>query len=92
MNWKLDEAQQKLRELIDAIANEPQLIFEQDKLVAVIVEPTVFEEFLAWHQQQKPDSIADAFVELRQLCAEEDYILETPTRCDRDNPFALGTA
>lgn len=36
MNWKLDEAQQKLPEVIDAIASEPQLIFKQDKLVAAI--------------------------------------------------------
>ncbi|BAY66218.1 prevent-host-death family protein [Calothrix brevissima NIES-22] len=89
MNWKLDEAQQKLPEVIDAIALEPQLIFKQDKLVAAIVEPHLFQEFLAWHQQQKVSSLADAFTELRQLCAEENYILETPTRSsDRPIPFA----
>ncbi|MDF5712230.1 MAG: hypothetical protein PUP90_32280 [Nostoc sp. S4] len=32
MNWKLDEAQEKLLEVIDAITSEPQLIFKQDKL------------------------------------------------------------
>ncbi|MBN3938661.1 prevent-host-death protein [Nostoc sp. NMS9] len=89
MNWKLDEAQQKLPEVIDAIASEPQLIFKQDKLVAAIVEPKPFQDFLAWHQQQKVSSLTDAFVELRQLCAEENYILETPPRCgDRHIPFA----
>ncbi|BAY26582.1 prevent-host-death family protein [Calothrix sp. NIES-2100] len=89
MNWKLDEAQQKLPEVIDAIALEPQLIFKQDKLVAAIVEPKLFQEFLAWHQQQKASSLADAFTELRQLCAEENYILETPARSsDRPIPFA----
>ncbi|BAY29829.1 prevent-host-death family protein [Nostoc carneum NIES-2107] len=65
MNWKLDEAQQKLPEVIDAIASEPQLIFKQDKLVAAIVEPKLFQEFLAWHQQQKVSPLADAFAELR---------------------------
>ncbi|OYD99435.1 prevent-host-death protein [Nostoc sp. 'Peltigera membranacea cyanobiont' 213] len=80
MNWKLDEAQQKLPEVIDAIASEPQLIFNQDKLVAAIVEPKLFQAFLAWHQQQKVSSFADAFAELRQICAEENYILETPAR------------
>jgi hypothetical protein len=89
MKWKLDEAQQKLPEVIDAIALEPQLIFKQDKLVAAIVEPKLFQEFLAWHEQQKVSSLADAFAELRQLCTEENYILETPTRSsDRPIPFA----
>ncbi|OUL34950.1 prevent-host-death protein [Nostoc sp. T09] len=89
MKWKLDEAQQKLPEVIDAIALEPQLIFRQDKLVAAIVEPKLFQEFLAWHQQQKVSSLADAFAELRQLCAEDNYILETPARSsDRPIPFA----
>jgi len=80
MNWKLDEAQQKLPEVIDAIASEPQLIFKQDKLVAAIIEPKLFQDFLAWRQQQKVSSLADAFIELRQICAEENYILEPPAR------------
>ncbi len=78
MDWKLNEAQQKLPEVIDAMANEPQLIFDRDKLVAVLVEPKLFQEFLAWHQQQKTSSLANAFTELRQICAEENYILEIP--------------
>ncbi|MGI2905081.1 prevent-host-death protein [Tolypothrix sp. VBCCA 56010] len=88
MNWKLDEAQQKLPEVIDAITSEPQLIFKQDKLVAAIIEPKLFQDFLTWHQQQKVSSLADAFVELRQICAEENYILETPARySDNSIPF-----
>ncbi|AKG23019.1 hypothetical protein [Calothrix sp. 336/3] len=94
MNWKLDEAQEKLPEVIDAlaeltggIASEPQLIFNQDKLVAAIIEPKLFQDFLAWHQQQKASSLANAFAELRQICTEDNYILETPPRCsDRQTP------
>jgi hypothetical protein len=89
MNWKLDEAQQKLSLVIDAIASEPQLIFKQDELVAAVVEPKLFQEFLVWYQQRKTPSLADAFTELRQICTEEDYILDTPTRQgERHNPFA----
>jgi hypothetical protein len=90
MDWKLDEAQQKLPEVIEAISSEPQLIFDRDKLVAAILEPKLFQEFLAWHQQRKTSSLADAFIELRQLCTEENYTLNTaPQRRDRhNNPFA----
>ncbi|MDF5712231.1 MAG: hypothetical protein PUP90_32285 [Nostoc sp. S4] len=58
-------------------------------LVAAIIEPKLFQDFLAWYQKQKASSLADAFAELRQLCAEENYILETPERCgDNSIPFA----
>lgn len=48
MNWKIDEAQQKFSELIGAAVEEPQLIFNQDKLVAAVVEAELFQDFLAW--------------------------------------------
>jgi hypothetical protein len=35
-----------------------------------------------------PTSIVDIFSELRLICAEENYTLETPSRLDRSNPFA----
>ena len=79
MNWKIEQAQQKFPELISAAAIEPQLIYNQDQLVAAVVEAKTFQEFLAWQQQYHQDSLADAFAQLRQLCAEENYTLEIPT-------------
>jgi hypothetical protein len=39
--------------------------------------------------QAEPPSpiVADAFAQLRRLCAEENYSLEIPPRQDRPNPF-----
>ncbi len=34
-----------------------------------------------------PPSLTDAFTQLRQLCAEENYTFETPLRQNRPNPF-----
>jgi hypothetical protein len=34
-----------------------------------------------------PPSLTDAFNQLRQLCAEENYTFETPSRQNRPNPF-----
>lgn len=87
MNWKIEEAQQKFPEVIDAAVAGPQLIYNQEKLVAAVVEIEIFQEFLAWQQQQRQTSLADAFAQLRQLCAEENYTLEIPDREDRFNPF-----
>jgi hypothetical protein len=97
MNWKLDEAQQKFPEIIEAIASEPQLIFKEDKLVAAIIDVKLFQEFLTWHQERKTSSLADAFTKLRQLCAEENYVLDISASqgdalragvANRYNPFA----
>ncbi|MEA5516996.1 type II toxin-antitoxin system Phd/YefM family antitoxin [Nodularia sp. UHCC 0506] len=88
MNWRIAEAKQKFSELINAALKEPQRIYNRTQLVAVVVEAELFEEFLSWHQQREERSLADAFGELRQMAAEENYILETPSRQNRSNPFA----
>ena len=87
MFWKIEEAKQKFSELIDAVIEEPQLIYDQNHLVAAVVKADVFQEFLVWQQHQK-SSLANAFAELREICAEENYQLEIPPRRDRLNPFA----
>ena len=87
MNWKIEEAQQKFSQVINAAVAEPQLIYNHDKLVAAVVEVEIFQKFLAWQQQQRKPSLADAFTELRQLCAQENYTLEIPASEDRFNPF-----
>ncbi|MBW4561976.1 MAG: type II toxin-antitoxin system prevent-host-death family antitoxin [Mojavia pulchra JT2-VF2] len=88
MNWGIAEAKQKFSELIKAVTKEPQLIYNRNQLVAVVVEAEMFEEFLAWRQQREKMSLADAFNKLRQIAIEEDYTLEVPSRQDRPNSFA----
>ncbi|MBD2544026.1 MULTISPECIES: hypothetical protein [Planktothricoides] len=58
--------------------------FLGDRLVAAVVDHRVFQDFLSWQQQRQKASIADAFAELRNLCAEEDYLLEIPQRENRE--------
>ncbi len=87
MAWTLEEAQQKLSELIKAASSEPQIIYQQERPVAAVIETQMFEQFLIWHQQQQKPPLADMFAKLRQSCLEENYILETPVRHNRSNPF-----
>ena len=79
MTWNIEEAQQQFPEVINAAKQEPQLIYQQDHLVAVVVKADLFQEFLAWQHQHHP-SLANTFTELRQLCIEEDYTFEIPAR------------
>ena len=87
MIWKVKEAQDKFQELIGAADTEPQPIYNQDRMVAVVIEPAIFQKFLDWQQSQSPVSLWASFKSLQQMCEEEDYILEVPFRNDRSNPF-----
>jgi prevent-host-death family protein len=87
MNWKVAEAKQRFSEVVRAAEEKPQWIYNRDRLVAALVPADDLEQFLAWREQKDRASIADAFSELRRICTEESYELETSERRNRPNPF-----
>ncbi|MFL6196954.1 MAG: prevent-host-death protein [Thermoanaerobaculia bacterium] len=90
MRWKISDAKQHFSEVIRAAEDEPQWIYNRERLVAAVVEPEVLREFLAWREKDRRPSLAEAFAGLRDLCAEENYEIEIPSHQDRPNPFAEG--
>ncbi|HEV2852575.1 MAG TPA: type II toxin-antitoxin system prevent-host-death family antitoxin [Thermoanaerobaculia bacterium] len=88
MNWSVAEAKQRFSEVVRATQEGPQLIYNRGKLVAGVVPAEYLQEFLSWREQKEGPSIADAFGELRRICAEEGYEIELPAREDRANLFA----
>jgi antitoxin (DNA-binding transcriptional repressor) of toxin-antitoxin stability system len=90
MVWKIAEAKQHLSEVIRAAEEEPQWIYNRERLVAAIVEPDTLREFLAWRKSERRPSLGKVFADLRRLCAEEGYELEIPPRQDRPNPLVDG--
>lgn len=87
MSWNVEDAQQQFAEVIQAADQAPQLIYQDNFLVAAVIRADLLQAFLAWQQQQP--SIASAFSDLRQICLEEGYTFETPPRQDR--PQGLDT-
>jgi len=88
MDWKIAEAKQSFSELVKAAEDEPQWIYNRDKLVAAVVPAEILKEFLDWRRQHKGRTLGEAFAELRRICEEEDYSLEIPPRQERPNPFS----
>jgi antitoxin (DNA-binding transcriptional repressor) of toxin-antitoxin stability system len=88
MNWNIAEAKQKFSELVRAAEDEPQWIYNRDKLVAGVVPPDTLQEFLDWKTRTRRPTIAEALGEVRRICQEEGYSLEIPARKNRPNPFA----
>jgi len=87
MDWKIAEAKQKFSELVKAAENEPQCIYNRDKLVAAMIPAETLKEFWDWRHQKKERTLAEAFEELRRIAEEEDYTLEIPPRQERPNPL-----
>ncbi|HKI05620.1 MAG TPA: type II toxin-antitoxin system prevent-host-death family antitoxin [Thermoanaerobaculia bacterium] len=88
MNWNVAEAKQRFSEVVRAAEDKPQMIYNRGKLVAAVVPAGDLKEYLAWREKKEEVTLADAFAELRRICAEEAYAFEAPTREDRPNPFA----
>ena len=87
MNWNIAEAMQKFSELIRAAEDEPQWIYNRDKLVAAVIPAASVEEFLTWRNERERPSLGEAFAELRRICEQEEYTFELPPRQERENPF-----
>lgn len=87
MKWTIAKARQRFAELLREAGQSPQTIFNRNRPVAAVIDAGLFEEFAAWYAERKGRSVADAFDELRALCAEEGYALEPPPRHDRENPL-----
>jgi len=86
-NWRIAEAQQNFSKLVRAAKREPQSIHNRGRLVAVVIDAAVYEEFEAWRRTRKRRSLGDAFAQLRTLVKKELHPLETLPRRDRLNRF-----
>ncbi len=87
MNWTVEKAEKNFSGLLLEAGYKPQPVFDNNQLIAAVIDAKTFREFERWQNQRKRKSLASAFEELRQLCSEEDYKLEIPNRSDRENAF-----
>ena len=82
-SWSVGEAKQQLSKVLRATALEPQRILNRGRLTAVVISPELFEAFDAWNQARQEQTLGGAFSEVRELCAEDEYVLEVGRRIDR---------
>lgn len=83
MKWKIADAKKNFSELIRKSEKEPQLIYNRDKMVAVVLSREEFES-LEQIKACAPDrNLSSAFNEFSSICSEESYVFETPERTNR---------
>ncbi len=91
MSWNIAESKQRLSEVVRAARGEPQLICNRGRPVAALLDIDEFEAFRAWRESgPHTGSLADAFVEVRGVMAEDAYELLILPRSDRDSGFDVG--
>ncbi len=87
--WKVAQAKQRFSEVLRGAQREPQQIVNRDRPVAAVIDTDSFRQFEEWRARRNR-SLAEAFEELRGLCAAESYRLQVGSRRNRANPFADG--
>lgn len=86
-DWSVGEAKQRFSEVIRESAEEPQLIYNRDRLVAAVISVSSPEDVSRLSSGEKGRSLGESFAELRAIASEEKYSLRVPRRRDRKNAF-----
>jgi prevent-host-death family protein len=86
MHWKLADAKQQLSQVVRLAKGEPQILQNRDEPVAAVVNLEEFERFREW-QRRNEKTLAEAFADLRQIAADENWEPTLPPRRDRPNAF-----
>jgi prevent-host-death family protein len=82
--WMTADAKQEFSEVLRRSAEEPQLIYRRDRLVAAVISADDFAELERLRAERTGQTLGDRFAEVREICARYDYTLETGERTDRD--------
>ena len=82
--WSIAEGRQNFSRLVKSASRGPQIITSREQPIATLIDYDAFQRFRAWEETTR-----DRFCELAELCADEDYSLESVGRTSRENPFEL---
>ena len=83
--WQVSEAQTRFVEVMTSCAKEPQMIYDNDKTLGVIIDSNLFKELSQlWLHHHRP-TISELLEELDEIHKEEPIEIEIPIRKDRHN-------
>jgi Antitoxin Phd_YefM, type II toxin-antitoxin system len=83
MNWTIADARRRFAELLDRAKRSPQPIYRRKELVGVVISPEEAGRLRNMRREPAPESMMDALARLREICAEEEYVLRAPKRKNR---------
>lgn len=84
-HWKISDAKARLSECIAACVEEPQVLYNRSKPVAVLVPYDEFNRISALDEADRESDLASALVELAEI-NRRTADLEIPPRANRAEP------
>ena len=84
-SWSVSEAKARLSEVVGGCAEEPQILYNRRKPVAVLIDIEEYEAFRRFREARAVPSMSNLLGELENINAREDD-LEPPERRDRPVP------
>jgi hypothetical protein len=83
--WTVTDVKDRFAEIMRASLQEPQIVYDQNKPVSVVVNVNFFHQLMNLRARQARPTIAELLEELREIHKSEPVEIEAPTRQDRPN-------
>jgi hypothetical protein len=83
--WTVVDAKDRFAEIMRACLQEPQVVYDQNKPVSVLVDFNLFTHLMNLRARQARPTIAELLDELSEIHKSEAVEIETPIRQDRLN-------
>jgi antitoxin Phd_YefM of type II toxin-antitoxin system len=83
--WKTNEVKDHFAEILDDCYQEPQLVYEKNDPVAVIVNIRMFKELISQQHRKAYPSIRQLLDEIHSIIIDDSIEIEIPKRSDRSN-------
>ena len=83
--WKINEVKDHFTEIMSYCYQEPQLVYEKNDPVAVIVNIRLFKELVSQQEWKKRPTIRQLLNDIQVIVQEDSFEIDIPKRSDRFN-------
>ena len=83
--WTVTDVKDRFAEIMRASLQEPQVVYDQNKPVSVVVDVNLFNQLMNLRARQARPTIAALLDELHEIHKSEPVEIEAPIRQDRPN-------
>lgn len=85
--WRLQDAEEHFSEILHNSIREPQMVIDQDKPLAVVIDINAYRNFVTASSSQYRPTISQLLDELHKIQEIETVEIEIPSRRDRTVEF-----
>jgi hypothetical protein len=83
--WKTNEVKEHFAEILNYCYQEPQLVYEKDNPIAVIIDIRLFKELVGQQHRKTRPSMRQLLDEIHSIVVDDSFEISIPKRSDRLN-------